>query len=120
MVNQDELAICRRRGHKINLICEEWRQCKACGMWVREVTKKEEQEAAPPYDERDKLVESLRELVHVKADEHRVNQEELAICRRRGHSTTPGTEGWTPCRACGMWLRETMTIEEREEKPTRD
>lgn len=50
-----------------------------------------------------------------------VNQEELAICKRRGHSvnlrllTSEG--GWNQCEWCGLWLREVRTVEEREDDP---
>lgn len=33
----EELAIRRRTGHAVNLMSEVWMQCKACGMWVREM-----------------------------------------------------------------------------------
>ena len=46
-----------------------------------------------------------------------VNQEELAICRRRGHTTKVSDMGWLQCGACGMWLRETRIVEEREDEP---
>jgi hypothetical protein len=45
-----------------------------------------------------------------------VDQTELEICRRRGHS---GAQllGWTQCAWCGTWLREVTTTEEREDDP---
>ena len=51
MVNQEELAICRRRGHDVLHWSSDrlWHQCTACGMWVRE--KIEEREDEPPKKE---------------------------------------------------------------------
>jgi hypothetical protein len=46
-----------------------------------------------------------------------INQEELAICRRRGHTTSSLFGYWVQCAACGMWIREVRTIEESEETP---
>ena len=42
---------------------------------------------------------------------------ELAICRRRGHQARVTDQGWSQCGACGMWLREKRTVEEREDEP---
>ena len=44
---------------------------------------------------------------------------ELAICRRRGHSIIV-REGWRKCSFCGYWLRENLTLEEREDEPPID
>ena len=51
-----------------------------------------------------------------------INLDELAICKRRGHSYAGITlhEGWTQCKWCGIWLREVRKIEEREDEPPRD
>jgi hypothetical protein len=47
-----------------------------------------------------------------------VNQAELEICRRRGHAMGGMSKGyWSQCRWCGLWLREVIAIEEREDKP---
>jgi hypothetical protein len=47
-----------------------------------------------------------------------VNQEERAICRRRGHDIEfVFTGGWVQCKWCGTWLRQIKTIEEREDAP---
>jgi hypothetical protein len=48
-----------------------------------------------------------------------VNQEELAVCRRRGHAAErfEMKKGWIRCKWCGMWLREVAKIEEREDTP---
>jgi hypothetical protein len=52
MVNQEELASCRRRGHETGLGMKDgWMQCKWCGMWLRQVTKIEEREDEPPESE---------------------------------------------------------------------
>ena len=50
-----------------------------------------------------------------------INQEEAAICKRRGHDASLGLKfGWTKCKWCGTWLREVCTIEEREDTPPAD
>jgi hypothetical protein len=54
-----------------------------------------------------------------RLEEQLINQEELAICRRRGHNTPVlrHAYGWVQCEQCGMWLREVTTLEEREDDP---
>ena len=47
MINRKEFEICKRRGHEVGL-SGEWSQCRACGVWVREVTTMEEREDSPP------------------------------------------------------------------------
>ncbi len=49
-----------------------------------------------------------------------ISQEELAICKQRGHTTHATDEGWSQRKACGMWLREKRTLEEREDEPPED
>jgi hypothetical protein len=56
MINPEEVAICRRRGHEAGItssLSEDsgWAQCGLCGMWVRAVTTIEEREDEPPKDE---------------------------------------------------------------------
>jgi hypothetical protein len=46
-----------------------------------------------------------------------IDPEELAICKRRGHVADITVHGWSPCTACGLWLREKRTVEEREDEP---
>jgi len=46
-----------------------------------------------------------------------INPEELAICRRRGHETRMLDDQWERCKWCGLWLRQVVTVEEREDKP---
>jgi hypothetical protein len=46
-----------------------------------------------------------------------VNQEELAICRRRGHDATFLGDGWIQCKWCGMWLRQRKLLDEQEDEP---
>ena len=46
-----------------------------------------------------------------------INAEELAICKRRGHKATTMYQYWVQCEACGMWIRDVHTIEEREDDP---
>jgi hypothetical protein len=47
-----------------------------------------------------------------------INQEELAICKRRGHSVMTIGDGWDQCKWCGIWLRKVQVIEEREDPPS--
>jgi hypothetical protein len=121
MINKEELVICRRRGHAISILDKEvWARCKACGIWVREVRTIEEREDTPPKNERNLLLEIQRKVGLIPLNEPQINPEELVICKRRGHATSPSQDGWEPCSACGTWLRETRTIEERETKPPDD
>lgn len=56
MINPEELAICKRRGHELaHTWGRRWKQCKWCGMWLREVRTIEEREDEPPKDEQDPL-----------------------------------------------------------------
>lgn len=56
MVNRDELKICQRRGHSLKgLSSEHWKQCKWCGIWIREVATIQEREDEPPKEEQDPL-----------------------------------------------------------------
>jgi hypothetical protein len=55
MVNPDELAICRRRGHDAPAFGGSWTKCKWCGTWLREIRKIEEREDDPPEHEQDAL-----------------------------------------------------------------
>jgi hypothetical protein len=49
----------------------------------------------------------------------KIDAEELAICRKRGHQPVSPLGGWTQCRFCNLWVREvrTVTLEEREDEP---
>jgi hypothetical protein len=120
MINQEELTICRRRGHAIKVLQENWKQCDACRMWVREVRTTEEREDTPPENEFDPLFNVQVLVGRVRLEDYRMVPEEREICKRRGHDVLSNHQGWAPCRACGTWLRETRTIEERENKPSRD
>jgi hypothetical protein len=40
--------------------------------------------------------------------------------RPKGHTTHITNLGWSQCDACGMWLREKRTVEEREDEPPED
>jgi hypothetical protein len=67
MINQDELAICRRRGHAARLIRDDgWIQCEACGMWLREKRTIEEREDEPPEEELGAAVRSERHLAEIR------------------------------------------------------
>jgi hypothetical protein len=47
-----------------------------------------------------------------------IDSNELAICRKRGHSPEPLMKGqWVQCQWCGMWTRKVETTEEREDAP---
>lgn len=67
MINQDELAICRRRGHAARFVRDDgWIQCEACKMWLREKRTIEEREDEPPEDELDPSVRSARQLAEIR------------------------------------------------------
>jgi hypothetical protein len=51
-----------------------------------------------------------------KNNSGKIDQKELAICRKRGHEWV-SESSWTPCKYCGMWLRKVCTIEERDTRP---
>ena len=56
MVNTEELAICKRRGHNAGPFLETgWSECKWCGLWLREVRTTEEREDAPPEAEQSSI-----------------------------------------------------------------
>jgi len=57
MINPEELAICKRRGHRPDglFIQQGWSQCQWCGMWLREVKTIEEREDEPPKSEQNVL-----------------------------------------------------------------
>ena len=57
MIQPDELAICKRRGHAfaITALHNGWVQCQWCGTWVREVRTKEERVDDPPLEERNEI-----------------------------------------------------------------
>jgi hypothetical protein len=72
MVNQEELAICRRRGHVLGVVPrpgEGYEQCEKCGTWIRDVLTREEREDEPPEAEwtsgrrLDKRIAELKEQV---------------------------------------------------------
>jgi hypothetical protein len=79
-VNQEELAICRHRGHDFRAVNGPmWRRCKWCGTWVRTVTTVEEREDDPPEDEQDPghvLTQKIDEIRAARLD--RPEQEEPA------------------------------------------
>ncbi len=77
MINQEELTICKRRGHAKGALREDWSQCEWCGAWVREVRTRtiEEREDEPPEAELDPDITRQRQLDRLG--------EELA---RRGHA----------------------------------
>lgn len=122
MINRKEFEICKRRGHQVlGLGSGTWLQCKACGTWVRKVTTIEERKDRPPEDEISppfKAQLRLR-LVEVRGDEEPIDQEELEICKRRGH-VFKWFDGWEQCSECKIWICETQKIEEREERPAED
>src|ERR1022692_1362886 len=56
VIIREELEIRKRRGHGLKgLSSERWKQCRWCGMWLREVCVIEEREDEPPKDEQDPL-----------------------------------------------------------------
>ncbi len=50
------------------------------------------------------------------------NQTELEICRRRNtHSSVRYGDGkWNQCKHCGIWYRDRIIHEEREDEPPSD
>jgi hypothetical protein len=55
MINQKELAVCKRRGHDPQGRCESWERCKYCGMWTRTIRTMEERKDDPPENEQDPM-----------------------------------------------------------------
>jgi len=56
VINPTELEVCKRRGHEVGPMWgQRWKQCKWCGMWLREIRTIEEREDEPPKDEQDPL-----------------------------------------------------------------
>ncbi len=68
MINPEEVAICKRRGHKPDhyALHRGWTPCDWCGMWVREVSTIEEREDTPPESEQDSAVVMKRDLAKLK------------------------------------------------------
>jgi hypothetical protein len=89
---------------------------------VREVRTIEERHDYPPESEIDpEFGLQLRLGVDkVRRDEEPIDQEELEICKHRGHVMAFGHNGWGQCRECMIWVRENRSIEEREDKPPMD
>jgi hypothetical protein len=46
-----------------------------------------------------------------------INDEQLTICKQRGHQAQGIAYGWAECKWCGTWLREVTMIEERQDEP---
>jgi hypothetical protein len=113
-VDTEEVRICRRRGHS-RTIGEGWYQCTWCALWLRIKREIEERESKPQSDE---IASPDRHNSQVEK-ETPLSAAELAICRRRGHSTWIG-KSWSNCSYCGFWLRENLTLEEREDEPPND
>jgi hypothetical protein len=62
MINAEELAICKRRGHGVDLFGDKWKPCKWCGTWLRLLRTVQEREDEPPLDEQDPLHSLTRKL----------------------------------------------------------
>jgi hypothetical protein len=95
-----------------------WSQCNACGSWVREVTTIEEREDRPPESEISPGFAALLKLGILKArldEESGFDRDELEICKRRGHDVISLLMAWEQCK---HWVRENLTIEEREDAPS--
>jgi len=122
MINAEELAICRRRGHNVDgektpAADAGWQQCESCGMWLRQDSVTVERADTPPRNEIHPF-----ELIHWSDDKlSDVNEEELAICRRRyhdlGNAAGSLAVGWARCKSCGTWFRKVYTLRERENDP---
>ena len=72
MVDQNELEICKRRGHA-GLRTDGWAQCTWCGSWIREVRTVEVRDDEPPEAELHPGVKTVRLLDRVKLDMESVN-----------------------------------------------
>jgi hypothetical protein len=59
MINPEELAICKRRGHKLAMD-EAWSPCMWCSLWLREKRTREEREDAPPRNERESRLAAVQ------------------------------------------------------------
>ena len=125
MINPEELTICKRRGHNLDVVLDnKWTPCESCGMWVRELTVIQEREDEPSEDEIYPWIISQRPQDQARGLEkprgtETFNAEELAICRRRGHNLHGLSLGekWGQCEFCRIWVREVCETEEREDDP---
>ena len=73
MVNPEELAICKRRGHEPLGLDPKWRRCTWCGIWLRTVSTIEEREDEPHEDEKSPLEllgEMAKEAARKKGRNH--------------------------------------------------
>jgi hypothetical protein len=67
MINPEELAICRKRGHDPRGHRDKWERCDHCGMWTRTIETREEREDEPPEEEQatkyalDRLAREIKE-----------------------------------------------------------
>jgi hypothetical protein len=66
MIEPEELAICKRRGHDGPGLSDGWVQCKWCGIWRRHVV--EEREDEPPQEELSTGVRTHRKIDQLKRD----------------------------------------------------
>ncbi|HUQ93113.1 MAG TPA: hypothetical protein VM120_15635 [Bryobacteraceae bacterium] len=112
MIHEEELAVCRRRGHEAGAVFAEWWvRCKPCGTWLRKVNTLQQRDETPPQSELESESEEDRSIRPVDAVE-------AAVCKRRGsHEAWTTRRGWHQCEFCGTWLRNVSTIEERAEDP---
>lgn len=62
MIDANELAICRRRGHGVRADSSGWQQCPWCGVWLVERCRIEEQENEPPENELSPRLQTKRHL----------------------------------------------------------
>ncbi len=46
-----------------------------------------------------------------------VDPEKLKYCKEKGRHSGIGDSAWRKCVICGMWWREVLTIQEREDTP---
>jgi len=69
MINREELAFCKRRGHDTGGTLRAgkgWLPCRHCGIWLRIL--QEEREDEPPVAEQDPRVQTEKELAGLVAD----------------------------------------------------
>jgi len=83
MINQKELAICKRRGHDGPAYSSGWTQCKWCGIWRRTVSTIEEREDEPPEEELDIRVKTDRQIARLQSAKEQFGSAPPAQSRRK-------------------------------------
>jgi hypothetical protein len=66
MIDPEQLAICKQRGHEPMGHRDKWARCKHCGMWTRTISRIEESADEPPEEERDSMYQLERMVNKLK------------------------------------------------------